>query len=292
MSWLKEYKSSLKMPEVEELLDVWIYRPLAFLLVKLIYPTAITPNNLTFFAIIMGAAGACFYFTGTPAGLQMGAAFYFLFNVFDCADGQLARLKKNGTAAGRIIDGIADYIVAVLIFSGLTLGYKGSQISNSDFIILIIISAVSIIFQEVLVDYHRTRFLDSVLSRQNTFNEGLQVFRDEYAMLSGVRGKWFDRAIIYIYIKYSYVQSRIVARNRFGRQIESSPEEYFKKNSLIMRFWVLMGPTAKISTMIICSLINRFDIYFWIVIGFFNLLAIILIVLQLGIDRKFNTGKA
>ena len=40
-------------------------------------------------------------------------------NVFDCADGQLARLKKNGTRVGRIIDGLIDYVTAVATFTGI-----------------------------------------------------------------------------------------------------------------------------------------------------------------------------
>ncbi|MDQ1296055.1 MAG: hypothetical protein QG611_33, partial [Bacteroidota bacterium] len=60
MTWLSEYKRSLKMKEVEETIDLIVYRPLAFLLVKLIYNTRITPDHLTFAAIIMGLIGAFF----------------------------------------------------------------------------------------------------------------------------------------------------------------------------------------------------------------------------------------
>ena len=110
MSWVIEYKNSLKMIEVEEVFDIIFYRPLAFLLVKLVYPTKITPNHLTLTAIALGITGGYFYSRGTDISCIYGAFFYLMFNVFDCSDGQLARLKKNGTPGGRLIDGIADYI--------------------------------------------------------------------------------------------------------------------------------------------------------------------------------------
>ncbi len=44
MSLLKAYKSSLKLIEVEEVIELVFYRPLAFLFVRLIYSTNITPN--------------------------------------------------------------------------------------------------------------------------------------------------------------------------------------------------------------------------------------------------------
>ena len=49
--------------------------------------------------------------------------FYLLFNVLDCSDGQLARIKKNGTSVGRLLDGIADYIAAIAIYAGIAIGY-------------------------------------------------------------------------------------------------------------------------------------------------------------------------
>lgn len=61
MSWYSEYKKSLKSIEVEEIFDLFFYRPLAFILVKIIYPTNITPNQLTIGAIIMGIIGGIFY---------------------------------------------------------------------------------------------------------------------------------------------------------------------------------------------------------------------------------------
>jgi phosphatidylglycerophosphate synthase len=105
MNLFKEFKSSLKMMEVEEVLDIIFYRPFAFLVVKSVYSTNITPNHLTLAAIVMGVAGGCFYSLGTEGSCILGAIFYMLFNILDCSDGQLARLKKNGTPGGRLLDG-------------------------------------------------------------------------------------------------------------------------------------------------------------------------------------------
>ena len=70
MNWAEEYKKSLKMREVEEIFDLFIYRPLAFLLVRMVYKTKITPNNITSIAILMGVTAGCFYFSDNiPARL-------------------------------------------------------------------------------------------------------------------------------------------------------------------------------------------------------------------------------
>jgi phosphatidylglycerophosphate synthase len=288
MSWITDYNSSLKMKEVEEIFDLYFYRPLAYLLVKVIYRTSITPNNLTVAALVMGIIGGCFYALGSRKGLFMGALFYLLFNILDCSDGQLARLKRNGTATGRIIDGVADYLAAIAIYTGIGIGFASHADHPYKWWGLLALTAVSIIIQGILVDFYRSRFLDYVHERKNTFKEGLDEYRKEYEMIRIQKNKWFDRIIIYVYLKYSYIQMRITLRK--GRKVFlTNPQEYYRKNKLAIRLWVLIGPSAQITTLILCSLFNRLDIFFWVILLGFNGMAAVDWLIQQGIDRSFNT---
>jgi Phosphatidylglycerophosphate synthase len=291
MNWSEEYKNSLKMVEVEEVVDLIIYRPLAFLLVISVYNTKIKPDHLTLAAMIMGLLGGCFYSFGSHLTCIVGAIFYLLFNILDCSDGQLARIKKNGSSVGRLLDGIADYIAAIAIYAGIVIGYSNNPEQPSSMVILTALAGISIIVQESLVDYFRTRFLDIVLKRENTFYEGVAEYRNEYEILKNQKGKWFSKAIVLIYLKYSQLQRYLTSKKKRTKLFEASPENYFIKNRLIIRFWVFMGPSAKITTLILCSLFCRFDIFFWIVIGGFNILAVLLWIIQFQIDKSFETLK-
>lgn len=291
MNWLEEYKKSLKMAEVEEVIDLILYRPLAFLLVISVYKTKIKPDHLTIAAIIMGLIGGLFYSLGSHSGCVLGALFYLLFNIFDCSDGQLARLKKNGTSVGRLLDGIADYIAAIAIYTGIAIGYSNKTGQPSIMLLLLSLAGISIIIQESLVDYFRTRFLDIVLKRKNTFTEGIAEYKNEYGIIKKQKGKWFEKAIIFIYLTYSRLQRTLTLRIKRKKSFNPTSQDYFKKNRLIIRFWVFMGPSAKITTLILCSLFCRFDIFFWIVIGGFNILAASLWIIQFQLDKSFETLK-
>ena len=110
-----------------------IYRPLAFLPVKSIYKTKITPDQLTLGAIVLGLTGGFLYAFGLHQTSIAGAIFHHSVIILDCSDGQLARLrKKSGSKIGRLLDGIADYIVVASIYIGLAIGYaeKGGQPFN------------------------------------------------------------------------------------------------------------------------------------------------------------------
>ena len=97
MNIREEYKKSLKMLEVEELLDLILYRPLALAFVRLIYKTPITPNQVTFMSFLAGLASAYSFAQGTVAGMAWGGVWYAVANTLDCSDGQLARLQGSGT---------------------------------------------------------------------------------------------------------------------------------------------------------------------------------------------------
>jgi phosphatidylglycerophosphate synthase len=291
MNWYREYKNSLKMPEVEEVIDLVLYRPLAFLLVISVYNTKIKPDHLTLAAMVMGIAGGVFYSFGTQFDCIIGAMFYLLFNILDCSDGQLSRIKKNGSPVGRLLDGIADYIAAIAVYVGIAIGFSGKPGQPSSMVFLVALAGISIIIQESLVDYFRTRFLDIVLERENTFNEGMNEYIKEYQILKNQKGKWFEKFVVFIYLVYSRIQRNLTAGKKRVRTIKATPNEYFRKNRLIIRLWVFIGPSAKITTLILCSLFCRFDIFFWIVIGAFNILALILWIIQFRIDKSFEILK-
>ena len=291
MHWYREYKNSLKMAEVEEVIDLILYRPLAFLVVISVYSTKIRPDHLTLIAMVMGILGGFFYSIGSYMTCIAGAIFYLLFNIFDCSDGQLARIKKNGSAFGRLLDGVADYIAAIAIFVGIAIGYSNKPEQPSSMIFLIALAGISIIVQESLVDYFRTRFLDIVLERKDTYNEELEEYRNEYEIIKNEKGKWFYKTIVYIYLTYSKIQESLTSRRKRPKIINATPEYYFNRNRIIIRFWVFMGPSAKISTLVLCSLFCRFDVFFWIVIGGFNILALLLWLIQYKIDKSFETLK-
>jgi phosphatidylglycerophosphate synthase len=289
MSWYTEYKRSLKMVEVEEYFDLFFYRPLAFLLVKTVYRTNITPNQLTLFAVLVGMIGAVFYAKGSPDHFTLGAIFFMLYNIIDCSDGQLARIKKNGSNAGRIIDGLADYITTAAIFIAIGIGgMQNHDYSPGAWWFLLALTGASNVIQSALVDYYRNRFLDYVLQRKSTFEEGLEAFREEYNSIRNEKKKWLSRFIIRCYFKYSSFQRKLTAKRKEEKLFAATPEEYYKRNKNAVRGWVSIGPTSQVTALIICSLLNRFDVFFWLMIGVFNLAAAFLLLNQRGIDKSFK----
>lgn len=290
MSWLQEYKTSLKKIEVEEFFDLFFYRPLAFLLVKSIYNTNITPNQLTVISMVFGVIGGFFYTIGNHQSFIIAAVLILIYNVVDCSDGQLARLKKNGTAVGRILDGIADYVVSVAAYVGIGIGFANNSSNPLLWWIITAGAGLSNALQSGLLDFYRTRYLDYVLKRASVLDDGIKTFEVEFERMKNVRGKYFDKVVIWIYLWYSKVQQKVTNPNSKHESINHSisSDDYAEKNRLLIRLWTILGPTTQWTFLIIASLLNRLDIYLLGILIVGNVLAIILYSIQYRVDKSLK----
>jgi hypothetical protein len=94
--------------EVEEWVDLHFFRPIGIRIARALAPTSVSPDQVTLWSLIVGlAAGHCFVYASPWANL-LGFALFIISDLFDSADGQLARLRGTSTQFGRILDGLSD----------------------------------------------------------------------------------------------------------------------------------------------------------------------------------------
>src|SRR5258708_24780287 len=108
MGFWAGYWASLKPLEVEEPIDIYVHRPLAYLLARACYSLPVSPDAITGLSILAGIASAVSLLSAFPYHLQIGGLLLFGSAVLDCADGQLARMRGTSSVFGRMLDGVAD----------------------------------------------------------------------------------------------------------------------------------------------------------------------------------------
>ncbi len=289
-NWVKEYRTSLKAIEVEETLDLIVYRPLGFLLVKAVYRTSITPNQLTFLALIAGAISGHFFSLGTAHAFVIGGLMYFLFNVLDCSDGQLARLKRNGTIAGRIIDGIADYVSGILVYLGIGIGYVNYQQDKTLWWFLLSFAALSNILHSIVTDNERNRFMKFAWGKSDQFGDDLTEYRSELERTKKNWKQWPSALVIYIYLKYMLLALKLSSHKPDNHILKKSYDQnqYYAANKKIIKMWTFLGPTTHITLIVISALINRLDWFIIAMIIPYNLYWIITAIIQKHVNQKLT----
>lgn len=163
MSLWEAYKKTLKPLEVEEPIDVWVHRPLAYVLALLAYPTPISPNLITLCSILLGLSSAYCMVHEFPHHLQYAGVLLFSSAVFDCADGQLARMRKTSSALGRMLDGCADLVVSCAAVAGGTYvvwqRFQDPWWHGALAIALCVLTTVTGSFHTAMYDHYKNLFL-------------------------------------------------------------------------------------------------------------------------------------
>lgn len=115
------YRQSLKSLDTEEGIDLAFYRPIGYMWARLAARLGVTPNAITVASIFLGiGAGVCFYFDSMAVNVA-GMLLLIWANSFDSADGQLARMTRQYSRIGRILDGVSGDLWFATIYVAICL---------------------------------------------------------------------------------------------------------------------------------------------------------------------------
>ena len=248
MNILSQYKASLKHPGAEELLDLYLFRPIAFLLAKLLVRTPATPNQITAAAILSGVVAGAFLATGNAGGMTVGALFYALSNTLDCCDGMVARLKGNGTELGRMVDVFADLITGSAVYIGLGIGLAraaGFPLPIDPWL-LVIPGGISFAIQAAIFDRERNRFLARV---RGDGAEQIEALDDlEERLWRGESGGRARTMLIHLYI--GYMRGQTDALRGADRPVDPRHE------ATVVRLWSLIGSTTHVTVFLLAIILG------------------------------------
>ncbi|MFF3763503.1 CDP-alcohol phosphatidyltransferase family protein [Streptomyces sp. NPDC001922] len=129
--------------------------------------TRITPNQITWFALLLGLGAAGCFAAGSWGWLLAGAALYHVSFILDCMDGKLARLTGTGSVFGAWLDYVFDR-VRVLACAVALMG--GQYHRTGD--VLYLWLALAVVFLDML------RYIDA-----------LQIFKIRHGMRKQIKAR-------------------------------------------------------------------------------------------------------
>jgi phosphatidylglycerophosphate synthase len=278
----REYKSSLKDIAVEEAVDLFIFRPIAFLIVKAIYRLPITPNQISLLSMTVGIASGVFFAFGSHESFIYGALLYFLAHVLDCCDGMIARLKKCGTPIGRIVDGWTDYVVGFAVYIGFLIGLSNSTLSLPMAPLAMMIPAsISLIIHSMMVDYYRHEFLAHGLGKATSIEDDRRTFSNYLKTLKKEKRNYLEILLITFYLGYTGIQTKK------EKKIKEYPQDlYYHSNRRLVFLWNWIGAATHIFMFILGALLYEPMIFFVYIIGLSNIWMLGMIVIQVRTNRR------
>lgn len=228
------FKATLKSMDTEETFDLIFYRRIGYAWALLAKKLGVTPNAITVAGIILGvAAGVCFFFNDIWVNL-VGAFLLVLADSFDSADGQLARMTRQYSRLGRILDGMCGdiWFIAIYFFICLRENFTPGFFMSYPWTIWVL-AAVTGAFhaiQAAMADYYRQFHLFFLKGQDASELERASLLKESFSELSWKKD-FLRKIMLWFYVNYTVGQEkrtpcmqklRDALRERFGNSIPQS----------------------------------------------------------------------
>jgi phosphatidylglycerophosphate synthase len=128
----------------------YVNRAISIPISAAIVNTAITPNLVTFIALLVGLAAAVLVADGRWAWMVIGGLALQLSSVLDGVDGEIARLRLTTSHAGEWFDTVCDDVINIGFMLGLGLGCYHRSENGAYLMAAVIGAAVAVVVVAVL----------------------------------------------------------------------------------------------------------------------------------------------
>jgi phosphatidylglycerophosphate synthase len=274
-------EATYKVRETEGVVDIYFYRRVGFELAKFFGRIGISPIGVTLLGGGFGVLAGHLYFYRNVGINLLGIVLHVVANVFDNADGQLARLRNLESRTGRIMDGLVDYIVWLSVYLHLALRHVAAGGTEAVWLVTVLAMA-SHATQAAAADYARNAYLHFAKGRGKL---------DSSAALRAERtpGLW-SKLLLVLYSDLAWRQEKLSPaltrlRDQTGRDFrEQVPDwlrsRYERDAQPTLRWWRMLMANTRMALLFLVLLIGHPVWFFWIEITAFNVLLIYLLLQQ------------
>lgn len=298
----QEYRASLKSSDTEETFDLMFYRPIGFAWAVLFRSLGVKPNAVTIASIFIGlAAGIMMYFDSMWLNV-VGMLLLVWANSYDSADGQLARLTKQYSRLGRILDGVSGDIWFAAIYIAICI----REVHTSEFFMshnwVIWLIAVAAGFchamQAAQADYYRQFHLFFLKGKEGSELDSSAPLKEKYSSLSWSKD-FFEKLTMSFYLNYTLQQeSRTPAMQRLRAELSARfgtgviPQGFrddFRKASLpLMKYTNMLSFNTRCFALFASLFLRMPWLYFVFELTVLNAMLIYMMVRHENICRRFT----
>jgi hypothetical protein len=228
---------AFKAYEIEELADIYFFRPLGIVFAWAAQALHMAPTAVTVLAAAAGVTGGAL--VGHERLRFVGVALLVVHGVLDSSDGQLARMTGRTSELGRVLDGAAGYLTyaAIYVTILLTLVAGGAPWWAVG---LVPLAAAANVVHAFMYDYHRTAYAEYAIegvvadSRLTGDTSGGSSLLDLYRAIQ----RRLARA-------HKDVEAALGARALSGRVREDDRARYRRSFYGPVRGWNLFGDNTR-----------------------------------------------
>jgi len=274
--------SSFKAYEIEELADVYFFRPLGMIAAQAARAFHLTPTIVTVLAGLVGVAGGTLLYD--PRLASIGFGIIIAHSVLDSADGQLARMTGQESELGRLLDGIAGFVTHGAIYIALIAASLAQGAAAGPLGLIVVAAVVSNIAHAQLYDYHRSAYARIAIKGiakewKARGTSGASRFIEAYESMERLLAGAHPR-----------VEDAIAERSIDGRVNAEDRLRYRATFYWPVRGWNILGDNTRFYAVGVLAWVQRLDAFVLFVLVPMNVALAALWLWQARADRRFLAG--
>jgi hypothetical protein len=272
-----------KAYEIEELVDVYFYRRIGYLIARVARVLRLSPNAVSVAAAIVGVAGGAL--VGSPVLALAGVGLLILHGAIDSADGQLARMTGQVSEFGRVLDGLSGYLTHVAVYLAI-LALLVRQGGPVWMLVLTVVAGICTAVQAQMYDYHRTAYAAFAIKGRLPGDGSKPAVQGWLGRLVSVYSV-SQRALLG---RHGTVERMIASRATGGVVRLEDRERYRAAFYWPVRGWNVLGDNVRRFAIAAFVLLHHLEWFVVFTLVPMNLILAALWIYQYRADRRFLAG--
>ena len=268
---------SHKGRSVEEWVDLHFFRPIGIRIARALQPTGISADQVTLWSLVIGlVAGHLFAYRDHWTNL-LGFGLFVVSDVFDSADGQLARLRGTSTRFGRVLDGINDNLRFVNLYFHLIYRLVHTGYWWPGAFLLVAAAGLAHTFQSAAIDFVRNAYLYIGVGGRGELDlpEDLD---------PAPRGSWLQRFSARVYRDYVLRQVQLFPRSvkliralRQGGVSTPFRMQYRARQDAVLPLCAWLGQNIRFVVLGVAGVAGRPSAFLWTEAVWMSLVLVVLL---------------
>ena len=250
--------------------------------VYLLYPTSVTPNQITFISLFFGLTSAGLYVSGNPNALMWGAVFLYGKIFLDNVDGNLARVRGTTSRFGRFLDSLTDFLVTVLVYIAITV-HLVQKTGIPEYSILGLFGLLACFLQSTFFVFYLVNYTSRVGSYEKNRVDESVTEEDKRKVAEGETDAWDLRLQTLFAWAYGWqdkaIESLDIMCRRFAR-VPAAEEALWNWYS-DRKFLGWISPLCLCTNnmmLVIFSLMGQLELFLILLVSFMNIYGLGLLV--------------
>ena len=265
-----------KLPAEERFFDVneiWYF--MNRWVVRLLYPTSITPNQITFLSLVFGLASAGFYVSGIPDALVWGAICLYGKVFLDNVDGNLARVRGTTSRFGRFLDSLADFLVTILVYIAVTM-YLVRTTGVQEYWVLGLLGLLFCFMQSTFFVFYLVNYTSRVGSYEKNRVDESVTEEDKRQAEEGQTDPWDLRLQTLFVLAYGWQDEAVKKLDAMCKRLShvSDTEEALRSWYSDKRFLAWVSPLCLCTNnvmLVFFSLLGQLELFMILLVSFMNI---------------------